>query len=162
MKRGRRPPPLFDGRGRLTVFCRPSSSRPWLSSPLSVIPPFLWPSVARAAQASPVAALASARDRRRSSLWGTEIIYRLSSMASLGMACVHHPHTRCRLWTRSERCQAQFVGESQKKLCAIALSVGSEARRLGGRGPRRRAGANVRTRTTLTLHRLVRSCCFST
>ena len=40
LKRGRRPPPFFDGRGRLTASCRPSSSRPWLSSPLSVIPPF--------------------------------------------------------------------------------------------------------------------------
>src|SRR5688572_32319510 len=34
--------PLFDGRGQLTVSCRPSSSRPWLSLPLSVIPPFIW------------------------------------------------------------------------------------------------------------------------
>ena len=44
MKRGRRPPPLY-GRGRLSASCRPSSSRPWLSSPLSLIPPFVWDSV---------------------------------------------------------------------------------------------------------------------
>jgi len=29
-------------RSAITVSCRPSSSRPWLSSPLSVIPPFMW------------------------------------------------------------------------------------------------------------------------
>src|SRR2546427_1601410 len=46
-KRGRQPPPFFDGRGQLTVSCRPSSSRPWLSSPLSVIPPFMWVLLAR-------------------------------------------------------------------------------------------------------------------
>jgi hypothetical protein len=32
----------YCGRGRLSVSCRPSSSRPWLSSPLSFIPPFMW------------------------------------------------------------------------------------------------------------------------
>src|SRR5204862_2958134 len=41
MRRGRPPPPLIDGRGQLSVSCRPSSSRPWLSSPLSLIPPFI-------------------------------------------------------------------------------------------------------------------------
>ena len=41
-KRGRLGAPFFDGRGQLTVSCRPSSSRPWLSLPLSVIPPFIW------------------------------------------------------------------------------------------------------------------------
>src|SRR5438034_4016177 len=56
--------PLFDGRGQLSVSCRPSSSRPWLSLPLSVIPPFIWvclrevltsPSVAAAWHAHPMA-----------------------------------------------------------------------------------------------------------
>ncbi len=42
LKRGRRPPPFSDGRGQLTASCRPSSSRPWLSLPLSFIPPFMW------------------------------------------------------------------------------------------------------------------------
>ena len=41
-KGGDTAPPFFDGRGQLTVSCRPSSSRPWLSLPLSVIPPFIW------------------------------------------------------------------------------------------------------------------------
>jgi cyclophilin family peptidyl-prolyl cis-trans isomerase len=54
LKRGRRPPPFIDGRGRLTVSCRPSSSRPWLSSPLSVIPPFM---------------LGLLRERSRASSW---------------------------------------------------------------------------------------------
>jgi hypothetical protein len=45
LKRGRRPPPFICGRGQLTVSCRPSSSRPWLSSPLSFIPPFMWDSL---------------------------------------------------------------------------------------------------------------------
>src|SRR5438094_10428198 len=43
--------PLFDGRGQLTVSCRPSSSRPWLSLPLSVIPPFILGLQARALSA---------------------------------------------------------------------------------------------------------------
>ena len=42
LKKGATAAPFFDGRGQLTVSCRPSSSRPWLSSPLSVIPPFIW------------------------------------------------------------------------------------------------------------------------
>jgi hypothetical protein len=41
LKRGRRPPPFMSGEVGFTVSCRPSSSRPWLSSPLSVIPPFM-------------------------------------------------------------------------------------------------------------------------
>src|ERR671937_1544178 len=45
LKRGRTNAPFYDGRGQLTVSCRPSSSRPWLSSPLSLIPPFMWDSV---------------------------------------------------------------------------------------------------------------------
>src|SRR5215510_1032301 len=43
MEKGGGSRPLFYcGRGRLTVSCRPSSSRPWLSSPLCSIPPFIW------------------------------------------------------------------------------------------------------------------------
>jgi hypothetical protein len=43
MEKGGDSRPLFYcGRGRLTVSCRPSSSRPWLSSPLCSIPPFMW------------------------------------------------------------------------------------------------------------------------
>jgi hypothetical protein len=43
MEKGGDSRPLFYcGRGRLTVSCRPSSSRPWLSSPLCSIPPFIW------------------------------------------------------------------------------------------------------------------------
>ena len=42
MEKGAPRRPLFDGRGQLSVSCRPSSSRPWLSLPLSVIPPFIW------------------------------------------------------------------------------------------------------------------------
>src|SRR6266545_6350657 len=48
--------PLFDGRGQLTVSCRPSSSRPWLSSPLSVIPPFTWVTCESALEIASVAA----------------------------------------------------------------------------------------------------------
>src|SRR5678816_893185 len=49
-------PPFFDGRGQLNVSCRPSSSRPWLSSPLSVIPPFIWVCCGRTNGASVAAA----------------------------------------------------------------------------------------------------------
>ena len=48
LKKGATAAPFFDGRGQLTVSCRPSSSRPWLSSPLSFIPPFMWVWLARA------------------------------------------------------------------------------------------------------------------
>src|SRR5258708_3125609 len=66
MEKGAPRRPLFDGRGQLSVSCRPSSSRPWLSLPLSVIPPFIWvylrevltsPSVAAAWHAHPMPAL---------------------------------------------------------------------------------------------------------
>ena len=40
IERGATAAPFICGRGQLTVSCRPSSSRPWLSSPLSFIPPF--------------------------------------------------------------------------------------------------------------------------
>src|SRR3954454_20943015 len=42
IEKGATAAPFFDGRGQLTASCRPSSSRPWLSSPLSFIPPFIW------------------------------------------------------------------------------------------------------------------------
>src|SRR5215467_15514392 len=35
-------PFFYCGRGWLSASCRPSSSHPWLSSPLSSIPPFIW------------------------------------------------------------------------------------------------------------------------
>src|SRR5436190_21992564 len=47
IEKGATAAPFFDGRGQLTASCRPSSSRPWLSSPLSLIPPFMWVWLAR-------------------------------------------------------------------------------------------------------------------
>src|SRR2546426_2791862 len=85
-KRGRQPPPFFDGRGQLTVSCRPSSSRPWLSSPLSVIPPFKWVCLARTLTSSFAVAAA----------WHAHPMSALYASA-LGMVYVHHLHTGCRL-----------------------------------------------------------------
>ena len=115
--------PFFDGRGQLSVSCRPSSSRPWLSLPLSVIPPFMWVCIARALTSSPVAAawhahsmpalLASGTGERR--LTRSQ---RFVGRPHKGWPEFDHPHTRCRLWTRNVECQAQSATKSQKTLAS--------------------------------------------
>jgi len=84
--------PLYRRARSATVSCRPSSSRPWLSLPLSVIPPFMWDDlrerptalVAAAWHAQRAAALAFRFEARR----------RRASHGSQELAWVGRPHTR--------------------------------------------------------------------
>src|SRR3954454_9250285 len=100
VKRGRRPPPFFRT-GEVTASFRPSSSRPWLSSPCLLSPPSCWDYCASAHAHHRGCRLARSPDvgARRLSVPSTRWrgALELVTRASLGLAYACHPHTRCRL-----------------------------------------------------------------
>ncbi len=119
LKGGPRWPPFFLYRERsVTVSCRPSSSRPWLSSPLCLIPPFSWdhsenalgPAMAAAWHAHPKPALSGISVEHQPNVWAN--VDRLIPDVDYGREISSVKHKRV-LFVKNFSCDSSSHGGSQ-------------------------------------------------